>query len=427
MPSINNLDLTMSRDTNGVITARVDFELQFSQFEIDAKVSISERVALVRQIGDLDRWDLGAGGPVQSQGNQGDATVAVLSSGDVDAASLGLSAGAASSVTRSFTHVLSYAEREVLLEVGRDHPYAVVSVVPKGLSADLKLAAVEMLDVGDPETVTTVDVGGEPTALVADGQSFYVATAGGEVVVFDRSGDQQARFAVGGSLSALAYDGSSFWAAASDGDAIKPFDKTGTVGTPRQTGGTGPVAVVATGLSVWVANAGSQTVTQTSANGVVSTTPVPGRPTAFALYQSQPGVVFVAIANQEGGGVVQSIDATGTVAGTWGCVSAPRAVAIHDAVGVPIVVYTSGDVGHINSVNVLAGTFGGPSRGLAQGAGALWVALESDELAKFAWDAAGPSLVSSYPVGSGADAVLFDTDRVYVANRAGNSVCIVRI
>jgi len=35
--------------------------------------------------------------------------------------------------------------------------------------------------------------------------------------------------------------------------------------------------------------------------------------------------------------------------------------------------------------------------------------------------------VSSYPVGSGADAVLFDTDRVYVANRAGNSVCIVRI
>jgi hypothetical protein len=160
MPSISNVDLTMSRDSNGVVTARIDFELQFSQFEIDVNVPITERVALVRQIGNLDRWELGTGGAVQSQsggGSQLDTTIAVLSSSDVDAASLGLAAGAGGSVTRSFTHVLTAAERAALLEVGPDHPYAVVSVVPNGLSADLKLAAVEMLDVGDPETVTTVD------------------------------------------------------------------------------------------------------------------------------------------------------------------------------------------------------------------------------------------------------------------------------
>jgi hypothetical protein len=155
MPSISNLDLTMSRDTNGMVTARVDFKLQFSEFEIDSNVPITEHVALVRQRGDLDHWELGTGGAVPSQaggGNQADTMIAVLSSSDVDAASLGLSAGAENSVTRSFTHVLTAAERAALLESGPDHPYAVVSVVPNGLSADLKLAAVETLDVGDPET-----------------------------------------------------------------------------------------------------------------------------------------------------------------------------------------------------------------------------------------------------------------------------------
>ena len=114
MPSINNLDLTMSRDTNGVITALVDFELQLSQFEVDVNVPITERVALVRQMVELDNWAVGGDGAVQSEaggGDQLDATVAMLSSSDVDAASLGLSAGAGGSVKRSFTHVLTSPRR----------------------------------------------------------------------------------------------------------------------------------------------------------------------------------------------------------------------------------------------------------------------------------------------------------------------------
>jgi hypothetical protein len=225
------------------------------------------------------------------------------------------------------------------------------------------------------------------------------------------------------------YDGSTFWAAVADGDVIKPFDKTGTVGTPRPTGGSEPVAVVATGSSVWIANAGSQAVTQTNTSGVVSTTPVPGRPIAFALSQSQLGVVFVAVANPESGSVVQSIDPTGTVTGGWPCTGPPpRALAILESVLLlAIPVYTSEDVVHFLSPGPTV-VIGGASRGIAIGASALWVTTETDELAKFNF--AGqvlPTLVSSYPVGSGADAVLFDTDRVYVANRAGNSVSIVRI
>jgi hypothetical protein len=393
----------------------------------------------VRQIGGLDRWELGGSGAVQSQAGDGDVfdtTIAVLSSSDVDAASLGLSAGAGGSVTRSFTHVLTAAERESLLEFGRDHPYAVVSVVPNGLSADLKLAAVEMLDVGDPETVTTVEVGGEPTALVADGQDrFYVATAEGEVVVFDRSGNQQARFAVGGRLSGLAYDGSMFWAAVADGDVIRPFDKNGTVGTPRPTGGSQPVAVIATGSSVWIANAGSQTVTQTTAGGVVSTTPVMGTPIAFALSQSQlaptlsqSGVVLVAVANPAASAsAIHSIDPSGNVVHTWTLDFAPRAFAVDDAGVFPLLVYTS-ELG-VALLGLLAPSpVGGGSRGVAVGAGAVWVALESDQLGKFVGGGSGSlGQVSSYPLGNGADAVLFDTDRVYVTNRVGRSVSIVRV
>ena len=318
----------------------------------------------------------------------------------------------------------------MLLEPGREHPYAVVSVVPKGLSADLKLAAVDMLDVGDPEIVTTVDVGGEPTALAADGQNrFYVSTAGGEVVVFDRAGDQQARFAVGGNLSGLAYDGSTFWAAAADGDVLKPFDKTGALGTPRPTGGSDPVAVVATGTSIWVANEGSQTVTQTTASGVASTTPVPGKPIALAVSPSPSGVVFVAVVNPAGTSVIQGIDATGTITRTEPCSAIPRALALYDVLAVGITpVYTSADGVHATVGGVLSVVAGGPSRGMAVGTGAIWVALESNELGRYFLPLSGSGGTEGvYPVGSGPDAVLFDTDRVYVANRAGHSVSIVHI
>jgi hypothetical protein len=112
---------------------------------------------------------------------------------------------------------------------------------------------------------------------------------------------------------------------------------------------------------------------------------------------------------------------------TWTLDFAPRAFAVDDAGVFPLLVYTS-ELG-VALLGLLAPSpVGGGSRGVAVGAGAVWVALESDQLGKFVGGGSGSlGQVSSYPLGNGADAVLFDTDRVYVTNRVGRSVSIVRV
>jgi DNA-binding beta-propeller fold protein YncE len=65
-------------------------------------------------------------------------------------------------------------------------------------------------------------------------------------------------------------------------------------------------------------------------------------------------------------------------------------------------------------------------KGIAIGAGAVWiVSFGSNEL--FQVDPNDRTVVATYAVGQEPDRVVFDRDRVFVANRKGGSISLVRV
>jgi outer membrane lipoprotein-sorting protein len=385
MPEIQQLDLTVSLDSKGVITVQVDYTLTFSADETDANIAFNERVVLMRRLGGRDLYQLHAqvaGPPVASQepGDIADETISVLVDGTTTVAALG-----APPVARTFRHVLNAEETAELLEVGREHPYVVVSAVPARIRADMQIAELE-IDVGDPAAGRAdFRVGDDPFAVVFDGENIWVA---------NRGSNNLTRLALDGTLLgnpipaanpvALASDGAgSIWAAfAGDGSVMK-FASSGVLA--GHAGGGGPVALAFAGGFLWGA-LGDGSLTKVAADF--------GQPDTFPTGVASPSALTtdgesVWVVDEENETVTRFRAADGTEVASGKTGADPVAIAF-DA--------------ETNS---------------------LWVAnLAGNSVSKL--NAGDCTPVDVYQVGPAPAAVAVGTDKVWVSNSGADTITTLR-
>ena len=434
MPTISNLNLTMSRDSRDVVSARVDYRLELSTFEVHANVTFHERVALIRQVEGADRWALPVIAdaipiprPADAAGEP-DLAVAVLSDGDLNAAVLGLTA--AGRVNRTFTRSLNRQELQTLLEPGQDHPYVVVSAIPVDVVGDIKLAAVRTVDVGDPEIVTTVPVFGEPIGVASDGpdRHVWVVTAERYIVMFDRDGDVGTANLEVGVPGDVLFATNRFWIAYTDGNTILPFDFDRRSVPGSLTGVAEPIALAFDGTRIWVAGAVDNTIAQfrpDHAGAVLAT--LAHRPVALTAVTTPAGARRGFIATAEGR--IYILDEAGdeVVASFNTGVDEPRGVAFNAdtlvVAGLPVTRFfridpTTGDVTAEATVPV-------PSGGAAAGAASdLWIAFEPNRLVRYD---GMTETQQAYEVTAAPRKVLYDGDRVFVISRTAGMLSVVRI
>ena len=162
MPTIRDLVLTISRDSNKRVAAEVTYNLEFTAAEIAADIEYEEVVFLYERLGNQDRhyietsnWGGGEAflqrSTSQDPGDAEDSVIATLYQETHRITSLGLggSAGTSKQVPRSFKRVLTGEELAKLTQVGREYAYTVVFAVPSHISGDVQVTGVE-IDIGDP-------------------------------------------------------------------------------------------------------------------------------------------------------------------------------------------------------------------------------------------------------------------------------------
>ena len=99
-------------------------------------------------------------------------------------------------------------------------------------------------------------VGSGPRALVSDGESLWVASEKGEIVVRldPESGEVLTSLPVAGGPVALEFDGSALWVALSDSAEVVALDRSNGSIVKRVTIGGRPVALLFDGETLWVAD-----------------------------------------------------------------------------------------------------------------------------------------------------------------------------
>jgi len=159
MPKITSLVLTMSRDSNGVVAAQVDYTLNYTGPEAMANLSFEESALLLQRVGARDPAFLQTLPAAQAgarlivsttQGDSSDELVTVLykitSHPNADGVPPTPNGGR---VQRTNRLVLSGDVLAKLLKPGREHPYLLVTVIPTEVMSDIQIAEVD-IDVGDP-------------------------------------------------------------------------------------------------------------------------------------------------------------------------------------------------------------------------------------------------------------------------------------
>jgi len=160
VPTISDPVLAMTLDTEGTLTASVNYNVTFTAAEKTSNVRFIERATLYDRKGLLDDWGWQAGPDTddyvdslvhvfQNIGGSGlpNMDKYILDFGSNDDVDPN---GPGAETARSFTQVLGLGARHRLLEVGREHPYVLVFIVPKQIGADFKLSRPLEIDVGDP-------------------------------------------------------------------------------------------------------------------------------------------------------------------------------------------------------------------------------------------------------------------------------------
>jgi DNA-binding beta-propeller fold protein YncE len=431
VPTINGLDLTMSLDAKGVITARIDYTLEFSPEEAAANISIAEKAVLARRYGGLDLYTAQAAGAAgmqllagQAAGDQADQVVAVLQDQTAGFDSFGIAAGAPPSVTRSFTHTLTDTERTALLEVGREHPYALVSVLPAGIRADVQIAQVE-IDVGDPAGVPQpagdFPVGTAPRAVAFDGHSVWVANSGGEnVTKLSLDGTPQGPFAAGKVPSAIAVEPmtGAVWVAASGDQAIAVLMQNGTLANIVPTVGS-PTALAA-GTAVWVAtDAGNLEKHDPVTGGTLQTVPLPGKTPSAVCFSD--GNIWVA--DEQAGTVARVRAEDGTLVGSYPVGAQPLALAFD---GECIWVANNGEatvtkLRAADGANLGAFPVGANPTGVVAANGMVWVANGGDRTVT-RLRASDGGADQTIDVGPGPSSIAYDGQSIWVTRESANSV-----
>jgi hypothetical protein len=156
MPSVKDLVLTVSRDSQKRVGVEIAYSLAFTDDERAANVEVIELVFLFERRGLTDRFFLqhfassGTAGIDHTVGGSfdaEDALIALLHEGGQRVDAIGATSSAP--VPRSVKRLLTTDELAKLTQVGRENPYAVVFAYPRTISGDFQMTSVD-IDIGDP-------------------------------------------------------------------------------------------------------------------------------------------------------------------------------------------------------------------------------------------------------------------------------------
>jgi YVTN family beta-propeller protein len=226
--------------------------------------------------------------------------------------------------------------------------------------------------------------------------------------------------AVGTHPDAVSTDGTDVWVANYGSNNVTELDATTGAAVATLAVGTHPDAISSDGTDVWVANAGSNNVTELDATTdvVVATISVGTAPAAI----SSDGV-DVWVANSGSNNVTELNATTGAVIATISVGTDPDGIS-SDGSNTWVTNYTDGTVSMIdNSTSSVVDTVSVGTRPDAVSSDGVdvWVANYGDNTVT-ELDATDGSLVTTTAVGNGPDGISSDGLNVYVANGADNTL-----
>jgi hypothetical protein len=189
--------------------------------------------------------------------------------------------------------------------------------------------------------------------------------------------------------------------------------------------GAGAAAITFASASVWVVNAASNTIVRLDLDGKRQGTNdvTPNQPRAIV---NAAGRLYVAVANVG----ILSLGPANETLGVYSLGGDLRAITVGDGTVWASDPSAARIVGvRIDDESTVTHTIGGPGlRGIAAGKGLVWVASSvNNQLYEHDPNAGGAHYRARYPVGSDPEAVAFDVDRVFVANRGESTVSIVGV
>jgi hypothetical protein len=155
MPSIRDLVLTVSRDSQKRVGVEIAYSLEFTDAERAANIQFMEMAYLWERRGLTDRFllqrftsgNLGPDHTIGGSFDTEDALIALLYEAVHHVDEVG--AKSSEPVPRSVKRLLTTEENAKLTQLGREHPYAVVFAYPLMISGDVQMTSVD-IDVGDP-------------------------------------------------------------------------------------------------------------------------------------------------------------------------------------------------------------------------------------------------------------------------------------
>jgi len=153
MAKIEDLVLTVSRNTNNQVAIKVSYTIHFSDTERSKGILFSETVKLSEREGFRDddpaRYVVTPAGP-----NPPDRAVTLWYSVEIGAEDPAVASPpgppkGVEKLTRSWEKTLTPDELTKFRDPGREHPYVTVILQPNGIAGDSKIAELA-IDIGDP-------------------------------------------------------------------------------------------------------------------------------------------------------------------------------------------------------------------------------------------------------------------------------------
>ena len=226
-------------------------------------------------------------------------------------------------------------------------------------------------------------------------------------------------YTVGANPYGVAFDGISVWVVnGGSGTVTKLRASTGAV-VATYSVGSGPYGIAFDGTNIWVGNSFGNTVTEllASTGAVIGTYSAGSKPTGVAFDGTN-----IWVADYDGSSVTELLASTGAVVGTYTVGSQPIGIAF-DGTNIWVANSGSGSVTELlASSGAVVGTYsvGGNPQGVAFDGTNIWVANGSNSVTKLL-DSTG-LVVGTYTVGSQPNGVAFDGTDIWVANGGSNTV-----
>ncbi len=226
-------------------------------------------------------------------------------------------------------------------------------------------------------------------------------------------------YSVGANPYGVAFDGISVWVVnGGSGTVTKLRASTGAV-VGTYSVGSGPYGIAFDGTNIWVGNSFGNTVTEllASTGAVIGTYSAGSKPTGVAFDGTN-----IWVADYDGSSVTELLASTGAVVGTYTVGSQPIGIAF-DGTNIWVANSGSGSVTELlASSGAVVGTYsvGGNPQGVAFDGTNIWVANGSNSVTKLL-DSTG-AVVGTYTVGSQPNGVAFDGTDIWVANGGSNTV-----